>query len=284
MLRIRETGKTSGESAPCDSDAVWDSQIQQAPKGQGATGISVDIYMNDLILVHGAYQGGWCWQKVAPLLRRGGCEVITPTLTGLGDRSHLLSPETDCSTHVTDIVQLLNFENLQRAVLVGHSYGGMVISGVAEVVPERIARLIYLDAMVPLDGQCVFDILPGTKSRGSEITVSGRTVKVITPPDPHAFGVTDPADIAWMKSRLTPMPWRCYAEPMKIGSAGAARIPRTYLLCSAQSGDELKRSHGSAFERAQGAHWSRQIIAGPHDIMVTHPAELAQKIMGIIRT
>jgi pimeloyl-ACP methyl ester carboxylesterase len=238
--------------------------------------------MDGLILVHGAYHGGWCWERVAPLLRRGGCSVFTPTLTGLGVGSHLLLPETDLSTHVTDIVQLLDDKNVQRAVLVGHSYGGMVISGVAEIVPERIACMIYLDALVPMDGQCVFDILPGTKSRAGEIIVSDEAVKVIMPPDPQVFGVTDPSDIVWMRARLTPMPWRCYAEPIRISSADAARIPRAYLLCSTQPGDELKRSHDSAFGRAQGEHWSRQIIAGPHDIMVTHPTKLAQKLLELI--
>lgn len=239
--------------------------------------------MNNLILVHGAYHGGWCWQKVAPLLRRGGWSVFAPTLTGLGERSHLLSPEVDLSTHVADIVQLFNDINILRAVLVGHSYGGMVISGVAEVVSERIASMIYLDALVPMDGQCVFDILPGTRSRAGEIIVSGEAVKVIMPPDPRAFGVTDPAAITWMKPLLTPMPWRCYAEPIKISSADAARIPRAYLLCSTQPAGELKRSHDSSFGRAQGAHWRRQVIAGPHDIMVTDPAGLAQKILGIVK-
>jgi len=239
--------------------------------------------MNNLILVHGAYHGGWCWQRVAPLLRRGGCSVFIPTLTGLGERSNLLSPATGLSTHIGDIVQLLNGKNILRAVLVGHSYGGMVLSGVAEIVPERIARMIYLDALVPMDGQCVFDILPGTKSRAGEIIVSGQAVKVIMPPDPRAFGVTDPSDIEWMRARLTPMPWRCYAEPIKISSADEARIPRAYLLCSTQPGDELKRSHDSAFGRAQGERWSRLIIAGPHDIMVTDPTKLAQKLLELIR-
>jgi len=231
------------------------------------------------VLVHGAYHGGWCWEKVAPLLRRYAHEVHAPTLTGLGELKHLLSAKIDLPTHITDIVQFLSRNNLRQVILVGHSYAGMVISGVAEVVPDRIGRLIYLDAMVPHDGQCVFDIVPGTKLRAQEIAVSGHRVKIIIPPDPQAFGVTDPEDIAWMKPRLTPMPWKCYSEPITIVNPLALAIPKTYILCKEQAGGELQRSHERAFETAKGAGWQMKIITGPHDVMITQPGELARVLL-----
>ena len=108
--------------------------------------------MATYVLVHGAWHGGWCWNRVAPLLRAKGHDVYTPTLTGLGERVHLASPEVDLSTHVTDVVNVIEFEDLRNVILMGHSYGGQVITGVAGVIPQRIAQLAYLDAVVPNDG------------------------------------------------------------------------------------------------------------------------------------
>ncbi|MFH1039181.1 MAG: alpha/beta hydrolase family protein [PVC group bacterium] len=233
------------------------------------------------VLIHGAYHGGWCWRKIVDVLCEQSVEALAPTLTGLGERSHLLTGDVNLSTHITDIVQVLKFEDLHDVVLVGHSYAGMVISGVAEIIPERIAHLVYLDALVPLDGQTVLDILPGVESRAKEITLAGRKIKVITPPTPQAFGVDDPADVAWVAPRLTPMPYKCYAEPIKITNVATANIPKTYLICDIQLGGDLRQSHESAFERAKEAGWSYKRLAGPHDIMVTHPRELVDILLEI---
>ncbi len=112
------------------------------------------------VLVHGAWHGGWCWVRVARLLREAGHLVFTPSLTGLGDRAHLARPEVDLTTHVHDIAGLLDMEEIEDAILVGHSYGGMVISGAAAQAPTRAAHLVYLDAFVPRAGQAVMDLLP----------------------------------------------------------------------------------------------------------------------------
>jgi len=240
--------------------------------------------MRRFILIHGAYHGGWCWRKTVAILREHNVEVFCPTLTGLGERNHLLTSDVSLSTHIADIVQFLEFENLHDVELVGHSYAGMVISGVAQIVPERIAHLTYLDALVPLDGQTVFDILPGTEARSTEITLAGRTIKVITPPPPQAFGVDDPANVAWVTPRLTPMPYKCYAEPIKITNKATASIAKTYLICDIQSEGELQRCHESAFEMAKNPGWTRKRLAGPHDIMITHPTELANGLLEIPRS
>jgi pimeloyl-ACP methyl ester carboxylesterase len=113
-----------------------------------------------IVLVHGSWLGGWCWRRVAPLLRSAGHDVFAPTLTGLGDRSHLGGPNVDLSLHVQDIRSVLEIEELQDVILVGHSYAGMVITAVADQVPDRIAQLVYLDAIVPEHGLAIFDLIP----------------------------------------------------------------------------------------------------------------------------
>ena len=167
--------------------------------------------------------------------------------------------------------------------LVGHSYAGMVIAGVAQLVPERIAHLVYLDAFVPLDGQKVFDILAGTEARATDITWAGRKIRVITPPSPRVFGVDDPADLAWMEPQLTPRPYGCYAELIKIISAKTTAIPKTYLLAEIQAGGDLQKVHESAFETAREGGWTCKKVTGPHDMMVTHPRELADGLSAMQR-
>jgi len=117
------------------------------------------------VLVHGAWHGGWCWKKVAPALRAAGHVVYTPTLTGLGERAHLANPAIDLATHVADVVNLLEAEELDKVVLVGHSYGGMVVTGVADRAADRIGRLVYLDAANPKDGQSLVDVAVRSSSR-----------------------------------------------------------------------------------------------------------------------
>ena len=114
--------------------------------------------MATFVLVHGAWAGGWAWSRVAPLLRKRGHEVFTPTLTGVGERRHLATADVDLDTHITDIVNVLTYEDLYQVLLVGWSYGGLVVSGVLDQVPERLARVIYLDAEVPRDGESEFDV------------------------------------------------------------------------------------------------------------------------------
>ncbi|HSF95246.1 MAG TPA: alpha/beta fold hydrolase, partial [Thermohalobaculum sp.] len=185
------------------------------------------------VLVHGAWHGGWCWERVAPLLTARGHRVTTPTQTGLGERSHLLGPEVDIGVFVADIVNHILWEDLDEAVLVGHSFAGNSISGVAEQIPGRIARLVFLDALVPESGRSPFDHLPAevvaTRIRQADETSGGLS---IPPPPAAAFGVTDPADAVWLEARLTPHPLRSFQSSQTFRGDPGNGLSCQYILCN----------------------------------------------------
>src|ERR1700690_1514418 len=150
--------------------------------------------MATFVLVHGSFHGGWCWQNVARLLRPSGHEVYAPTLTGLGERSHLATPKTGLELHIQDILQVLEYEDLHDVVLVGHSYAGLIITSVAEQVPQRVARLIYLDAFIPHEGKSAFDLMPGTEKQWAQTAVSQGDGWLVPPMSPMDMGITNPVD------------------------------------------------------------------------------------------
>ncbi len=223
-----------------------------------------------IVLVHGSCHGGWCWKKVIPLLNKDGHGVYTPTLTGLGERSHLVSRDIGLDTHILDIIQVLEYENLNEVMLVGHSYGGLVIGGVAEKVPERIRRLVYLDAYIPQDNKSAFDIIPGLgsiykeralKEQGREWLVASYT--------PEEFGVTNPDDIKWMNPRLSPMPLHTHDQPLRITNPKARKIPKAYICCTEFGNIQFKAQESSA-------DWDYHELMKGHDVMITAPKELVQ--------
>src|SRR6476619_3074890 len=156
------------------------------------------------VLVHGAWHGGWCWKKLTPLLREAGYDVFAPTLTGLGERSHLLTRDVGLDTHITDIGQVLEYEDLTNVVLVGHSYGGMVITGVADRAGDRIAQLVYLDAAHPINGEGLADVAPEMMQLARSVGEVVNGVEVVLQPFPESgrfYGVDDDDDLAWMQSK-----------------------------------------------------------------------------------
>ncbi len=161
------------------------------------------------VLVHGAWHGGWCYRRVAAPLRARGHEVYTPTLTGLGERSHLLDEEVNLSTHITDIVNLLRWEELSDVVLCGHSYAGMVITGVAGRVPERVRSVVYLDAYLPEDGQNLFDMMPAVHLKGFQ-EVASKTGNISIPPVPAEILAVNPRDRAWVDAQCTSHPYASF--------------------------------------------------------------------------
>ncbi len=229
--------------------------------------------MSTYVLVHGAAHGGWCYQRVARILRAAGHHVHTPTLTGLGERAHLLSPDVDLDLHIRDILAVLRFEELHDVVLAGHSYGGMVVTGVADRAPERIGHLVYLDAATPVHGEAIVDLAP-VAIRDHVRVIDG--VELLCFPDTGpVFGVTDPDDAAWVRSKLTPHPYRCFEQPLRLtNEAALTAIPQTQIVCStALRGRDSTRL---AAARAAGRLW--EIDTG-HDLMITEPELVAEMLL-----
>jgi pimeloyl-ACP methyl ester carboxylesterase len=238
------------------------------------------VILATYVLVHGGAHGGWCYQRVARILRSAGHEVYAPTMTGLGERSHLVSPKVDLDLHITDIVQVLEYEDLRDVILVGHSYGGMVITGVADRAADRVGRLVYLDAANPVNGQSLVDV------SGRMILAARRDPRVIdgvelvlfpgTEPLPN-YGVTDPDDIAWMRQRLTPHPWKCFEQPLKLTNEAALwAIPQYHIVCTVT----LATRKPELMEKARAAGRLWDIDTG-HDLMITEPRAVANALLKV---
>jgi pimeloyl-ACP methyl ester carboxylesterase len=232
--------------------------------------------MATYLLVHGGAHGGWCWNRVAPLLRAGGHVVYTPTLTGLGERVHLLTSDVDLTMHVQDIVNVLKYEDLQHVILVGHSYGGMVITGVADQAPERIRRLVFLDALQPRDGESMADLAPAILDVPRRSTGDG--VELTLLPEerkPSDFGVVDRDDAAWIASKLTPHPLACFTQPLRLSNEAAlAAIARSGIYCRLT----LEHWPPPQVARARALQPLWEIDTG-HDLMVTEPAAVAERLL-----
>ena len=225
------------------------------------------------VLVHGGGHGGWCYQPVARIMRAQGHEVYTPTLTGLGEREHLLSSSVDLETHITDVAKLLQFEDLEDVILVGHSYGGMVISGAADRATKRIGNLVFLDAAMPQNGQSLVDhagpFMAAARSRSR--VVNGIELVLFPGEDPmNFFGVKDPEQIAWMKPKLTPHPWKCFEQKLVLKNEAAMRkLPQSVIVCSSHMNDQARAALKAL---SNGRFW--EIDTG-HDLMITEPAAVA---------
>src|SRR5262249_44459260 len=173
------------------------------------------------VLVHGGWHGGWCWRRVAPPLRAAGHAVYTPTLTGLGERAHLATPATGLDTHIRDVLGVLAYEDLRDVILVGHSMAGMVVTGVAERAPDRLAHLVYLDATVPRDGESDLDCHPelrGDRPAAFEAR-AGSDGRLAPRLRPHLFGIDSAADSAWVNGLLTPHPIKAFTDPLTVRAA-----------------------------------------------------------------
>src|SRR5262245_21112339 len=188
--------------------------------------------MATFVLVHGATVGGWAWKHVVPLLRAAGHVVFTPTLTGLGERAPLLSPEVDLTTHVEDVLGVLTYEDLHEVVLAGWSYGGTVITGVAERAAARLACLVYVDACIPQDGESALDLFEGEASVRQRVYQQGATWVIRVTQQAHPWGITDEAEAQRVRWKLTPQPRRTWEQPVHLTSPAAAALPRLVGLCT----------------------------------------------------
>jgi len=241
--------------------------------------------MATYVLVHGGGHGGWCYQFVAKILRAAGHEVYTPTLTGLADRKHLLNPDIDLNLQVTDVVNLITFEDLTDVILVGHSYGGMVITGVADQVPERLKNLVYLDAAYPQNGMSLADVAPDMMAAAFQSMQVIDGVELVLfpgkfPMEPgDYYGVTDPDQIAWMEPKLTPHPWKCFTQKLVLNNEARLRqIPVSFFVTAIQK-QTLKEEEKAGLKMlTQGRFW--EIDTG-HDLMISEPQATADALMEI---
>ncbi|WP_433506485.1 alpha/beta fold hydrolase [Pseudonocardia halophobica] len=230
-----------------------------------------------IVLVHGLCHGGWCWRPVARLLREAGHEVFTPTLTGLGERAHLLTPEVGLTTMIRDVTAVLEAEELSDVLLVGHSFGALPVLGAAERARDRIRRLVLLDGLVIEAGRRAFDALPEDVVLQRELDAKRRGHGHALPPPPaEAFGVTDPDDVAWVERRMTPHPLRSYREPLALDGPLGAGLPVTYVHCTQPVYPVLASSRQVV--KDQGWEW-RDLPTG-HDAMVTDPEGTVAALLG----
>jgi pimeloyl-ACP methyl ester carboxylesterase len=235
------------------------------------------------VLVHGAMHGGWCWKPVRPILLRAGYDVYAPTLTGMGERAHLAhlaDAATGLSVHVRDIENVLEYEDLDGVILVGHSYGGMVVTAAAESCWRRIERIVYLDAYVPDDGQSLYDIQPEATVRifkkWADAWGGGRRV-VPSRSFPENWGIFDEELKAWVFHRLEDYPLRCSEEKVSLVCPEAAAIKRSYIRCTGltPSGRIVAADFQSSVEKAMRGGWDFYEIQAGHDAMLTHPEAVA---------
>ncbi len=236
--------------------------------------------MQQYVLVHGAWHGAWCWARVLPLLRAAGCVSHAVTLTGLGDRAHLFSAGIRLAVHVQDVINLITCEELDSVVLVGHSYAGMVITGVADTVLQQerpvLRQLVYLDAIVPHPGESWSSQHPpdAVAARIKSAMTEGGGV-AIPPPDPKVFGL-EGGDCEWVKRRMTPQPLGLYQETLDFDAVRVATLPRTFIDCT----DPALATIAAMRKRVrEEAGWRVLELKAAHDAMISAPRQLAETLL-----
>jgi pimeloyl-ACP methyl ester carboxylesterase len=228
------------------------------------------------LVCHGAWSAGWAWKKMHPLMAAAGHRLVTPTYTGLGERQHLANPSIDLETHIQDILNVIKYQDLRDIVLIGHSYGGMVATGVADRAHDRIAQLIYLDAFVPKDGQSLFDINePGRQHmRGLAKAGDGWRVPPMPPPPDTA-----PADAEWLAERRVDMPIKCFETRLKLHD-GEPSLPRSYIYATRISPADTFGPFAKRTRSEPG--WRYHEIDASHAPNVTAPEALMALLQKIV--
>jgi pimeloyl-ACP methyl ester carboxylesterase len=226
----------------------------------------------NIVVAHGAWSAAWAWKKVRPLMAAAEHSLFTPTYTGLGERAHLAGPENDLETHIADVLGVIVYEDLHDVVLIGHSYGGMVASGVADRARDRVAKLIYLDAFVPADGQALVDFAPEPEKNrllGSVKPENGgdgwRVTPNPTPPD------TSADDLEWVGKFRMPQSVKCFTQPVRLKAA--LTLPRVFIHCTRYADKKPFAQFVPATKGKPG--WQYFDLDASHSPNVTAPAALA---------
>jgi pimeloyl-ACP methyl ester carboxylesterase len=228
------------------------------------------------LVCHGAWSAGWAWKKMHPRMHAAGHRLVTPTYTGLGEREHLANPSIDLETHIRDILNVIRYEDLRDIVLIGHSYGGVVATGVADRARDRIAQLIYLDAFVPDDGQSLLDLDGPVRQRVIELAKSGGGWRVSpnpTPPD------TAQADIEWLSERRVHQPIKCFEMPLKL-RGGELALRRSYIYAMRATPADTFRPFAERASSEPG--WRYYEIDASHSPHVTAPETLMALLQKIV--
>ena len=230
------------------------------------------------LLIHGAWHGGWVWNEISEILRYQRYSVSTPTLTGLGEKKHLLSSKITIETFIEDVVNHIIFENLNNIILVGHSFAGSVISGVADRLKDRIQKLIYFDAMILTDGQKPFDITPKeTVEQRIELAKKFGNNISIPAPSADAFGVFDIKKSLLLEEKLTPHPLSAFQSKLILKNEVGNGIPLSYIFCT----KPIYKSLESSREVVRKMKWPIFELNAGHDAMLTHPKETLNLLMKI---
>ena len=231
------------------------------------------------VLVHGAFHGGWCWREVAQALRADGHRVFTPTLSGLAERAELLSQQPTLDTHIDEVAQLIAAESLRDVLLVGHSFGGTVACGIADRTPENIRHLVMLDGHILQSGSAVTDVAPvEVLDYYQRLRVKNGGSGAIPVPPIDFFGITEPAQIAWLEQNLTPQPVETFFTPLKLRHPLGAGLPVTYITCTEP---EFRHTKAAREFARSIPEWHQLDIATGHDAMVSAPDKLAELLLAL---
>jgi pimeloyl-ACP methyl ester carboxylesterase len=239
--------------------------------------------MADFVLVHGAWHGAWCWRRVIDQLQVLGHRAHSVTLTGLGERAHLLSPAITLETHIEDVRQLIETEELNDVVLVVHSYAGMIGTAIADRIGERLKHLVYVDAVIPKPGES-WSSSQASATQQQRLAAAQASVNFsFPPPDPVVFGLNG-ADHAWVQRRQTPHPGNTYRMPLAFDVQRVAAIPRTFINCTEPPLATIEPSRLRVKDPAfWGGAWlarSRVVeMKTGHDPMISEPAALTRILL-----
>lgn len=235
--------------------------------------------MATFVVCHGAWSAAWAWKKVRPLLRAAGHEIFTPTYTGLGERAHQVNRSINLDTHIADVLAVLDCEDLRHVALVGHSYGGMVATGVADRAADRIAKLIYIDAFVPETGNSLFDLLPASARTSRQEGALAQGDGWLLPPNPTPPD-TSPEDVAWITPRRRWQPMATFTQAIRL-TGSSAHLPRTYVYCTRTAPDDTFGQFARRFKA--DPTWKVHDIDASHSPNVTAPEALTRLLDQIAR-
>ena len=233
--------------------------------------------MATYLLVHGAWHGGWCWRRVTDILRSAGHRVFAPTLTGLGERAHLASPDIDLDCHINDVLGVIDMEELDDVILCGHSYGGQVITPVLDRRVEKFRAAVWLDAFVSEDGQSLMDGWPPERARSVREAVdkSGDGWKM-PPMPPEYFGVMNADDAAWVIRRCVPQPIKTFTQPAHLTGAWETVPKKMYLLAELHPNSSFERF---SVPLSKKPDWDVRNVKSGHDVMIDTPELLAEILL-----